>query len=266
MKDSQKSVIYEKCGQVAKVTLNRPEVLNALDLETHRQLKDIWSDFEADKNLRVAILSGNSERAFSVGQDLKELKQRILSGETPTSFGSKGHVGYPRLTERFDLSKPVIAKVNGYAFGGGFELALACDIIVASKTASFALPEAKLGLIAGAGGVFRLAKLTSAKIASGYLMTGRVMNAERAYELGIVNELCDVEKLDDAVERWVKDILRCAPLSVSSIKEVIAKVDSMSIEKAFVYPFEWEKKRIEGEDCIEGPNAFLEKRKPEWRH
>lgn len=257
-------MIYEKTGPVAQVKINRPHVLNALDLETHRQLGEIWTDFEADDSLSIAVLSGVGERAFSVGQDLKELKQRMIAGEKPTSFGSKGNAGYPRFTERFDISKPVIAKVNGYAFGGGFELALACDIIVASKQASFALPEAKLGLIAGAGGVFRLSKLTSSKVAAGYLMTGRTMSADRAYELGIVNDLCEAEELNSRVDSWIEDILDCGPLSIRSIKEVITKMDSMSIQEAFEHSFEWETKRTKSNDCIEGPTAFLEKRKPKW--
>lgn len=123
--------------------LNRPEVLNAMDLLMHEELAAVWDDFERDDDLWVAVLSGAGEKSFSVGQDLKELAGRVEEGTAGTStFGSRGKPGWPRLTERFDLAKPVVAKVQGYAMGGGFELALACDVIVASENATFALPEA----------------------------------------------------------------------------------------------------------------------------
>src|SRR3569833_1092324 len=152
-------VRYEKRGQVAYVTLDRPEVLNAMNLAMHEALAEIWDDFERDDSLRVGVLTGAGPRSFSVGQDLKELAERARAGgSTHSSFGSRGKPGWPRLTERFERSKPLLARVNGYAYGGGFELALACDLIVAARHAAFALPEPKLGLIAGAGGVFRLSR------------------------------------------------------------------------------------------------------------
>lgn len=144
---------YEKRDRVAHVTLDRPERRNAMDLRMHEELAYVWDDFEADDDLWLAVLTGAGDRAFSAGQDLRELAARIEDGTAaPSTFGSRGKPGWPRLTERFQLAKPVIARVNGHAFGGGFELALACDVIVAADTATFALPEAKLGLIAGAGG------------------------------------------------------------------------------------------------------------------
>ncbi|GAA2042945.1 hypothetical protein GCM10009839_52430 [Catenulispora yoronensis] len=160
---------YEKRGRVAYVTLNRPDCLNAMDLRMHEELALIWDDFETDDELWLAVLTGAGDRAFSAGQDLKELAERIRSGAAaPATFGSRGKPGWPRLTERFTLTKPVIARVNGHAFGGGFELALACDVIVAADHATFALPEAKLGLIAGAGGVFRLTRQAPYRIALGH--------------------------------------------------------------------------------------------------
>ena len=262
---SENRTIYQKKGRVAYITINRPQVLNALDLQVHKELCEIWNDFEQDNNLRVAVLTGAGHKAFSVGQDLKELRQRTEGGEKASSFGSRGKPGYPRLTERFNLSKPVIAKVNGYAFGGGFELALACDIIIASENACFSLPEAKLGLIAGAGGVFRLTRQIPYKIAMGYLITGRKMDAARAYELGLVNQVTHPNELDSCVEEWVKDILDCAPLSVKAIKQAAMESAEMTIEESFQADYMWENKRINGQDCIEGPTAFLEKRSPVWK-
>jgi dehydration protein DpgD len=210
------------------------------------------------------VLTGAGERAFSVGQDLKELVERIEAGVSPSTFGSRGLPGWPRLTERFSLSKPIMARVNGYAFGGGFELALACDIIIAAEQASFALPEAKLGLVPGAGGLFRLTRQIPFKIAMGHLMTGRDMSAARAYELGLVNQVVPPKQLDDCVERWVKDILYCSPLAVRALKQVGLASAQLPLEAAFATRYGAEELRRLGEDWQEGPLAFLQKRIPNW--
>lgn len=264
MSTDENIVDYRKEGQVAYITLNRPKVLNAMNLAMHETLKQIWDDFEADDNLRVAVLSGAGDRAFSVGQDLKELNQRTGQGVPPSSFGSNQGVGWPRLTERFEMTKPVIAKVSGYAYGGGFELALACDLIIADDTARFALPEAKLGLIAGAGGVFRLLRALPGKTAAGYLMTGREIAANRAYQLGLLNEVVSPENLDECVQGWVKDLIRCAPYSVSTIKQVATESQHLSIKQAFESHYSEDQKRRQSVDCIEGPKAFIENREPQW--
>ena len=261
----QTRVIYEKKDKIAYVTIDREERLNALDSRTHEELLEIWNDFNADHNLRVAVLTGKGTKSFSVGQDLKELNSRNNGVIKPSSFGSKRASGSPRLTDRFDILKPIIAKVNGYAIGGGFELALACDIIIAADHSSFSLPEARLGLVPGAGGVFRLAKQLPKKIAAGYLMTGRSMSATRALELGLVNQVVPLSELDQCVDEWTRDIIRCAPLSVSSIKEAIIKSDSLSVEEAFKVDYQVDKERIAGHDCIEGVLAFNEKRVPIWK-
>lgn len=258
-------VIYEKRGNVAYVTLNRPEVLNALDSHTHEELALIWDDFEQDDNIRVGVLTGAGDKSFSVGQDLKELAKKNLNGDPSTTFGSNRASGWPRLTERFTLSKPLIARINGYALGGGFELALACDIIVASECSVFALPEARLGLIAGAGGVFRLVRQIPFKTAMGYLITGRRMSAARGFELGLINEVVPANDLDACVDSWVQDILFCAPLSVRAIKEAALKSVDLSLEDAFNVKYEHEMRRIQSFDSKEGPLAFLEKREPRWR-
>jgi dehydration protein DpgD len=257
-------VRYEKRGHVAYVTLDRPAVLNAMDLRMHEELAEIWDDFEKDDHLWAAVLTGSGTRAFSVGQDLKELVQRVDDGEPASSFGSQGKPGWPRLTERFALSKPIVARVNGYALGGGFELALACDIIVAADHAQFALPEAGLGLIAGAGGVFRLARQLPFKTAMGYLLTGRRFTASRAFELGLVNEVVPAEDLDASVDGWVRDILKCAPLAVRAVKEAATKSVTLPLDEAFSASYEWEERRRHSTDALEGPRAFVEKRSPEW--
>ena len=258
-------VQYVKKGHVAYVTLNRPEVMNAMDERMHEDLATVWDEVGADDDVWAAVLAGAGHRAFSVGQDLTELAGRITQGAAATAtFGSRGKPGWPRLTERFDLAKPVVAKVRGYALGGGFELALACDIIVADEDATFALPEARLGLIAGAGGVFRLTRQLPWKVAMGHLLTGRSLSARRAFELGLVNEIVAADDLDACVEEWVTDILRCAPLSVRAIKEAASRSAAMPLEAAFATRYVWEERRMHSRDATEGPIAFAEKREPRW--
>jgi crotonobetainyl-CoA hydratase/dehydration protein DpgD len=258
-------VVYEKRGHVAYVTLSRPEVLNAMNSTMHAELARVWDDLEADDDIRVGVVTGAGTRAFSVGQDLKEAAAQQRAGSSALStFGSRGKAGYPRLTERFRMVKPLIACVRGLAIGGGFELALACDIIVASEDAEFALPEARLGLIPGAGGIFRLTRQVPSRTAMGYLLTGRRMNASRAYDLGLINEVVPDDGLDAAVDAWVQDILRCAPLSVKAIKEAATSSAGLTLEQAFAGEYRWERTRMLSSDAKEGVLAFAERRPPQW--
>jgi crotonobetainyl-CoA hydratase/dehydration protein DpgD len=257
-------VRYVKEDHVARVTLDRPDVLNAMDLRTHEELAVIWDDVEADDDVRVAVLTGAGDRAFSVGQDLKERARLDADGVTPTTFGSRGRPGWPRLTDRFTLSKPVIARVHGYALGGGFELALACDLIVASDQAVFGLPEATIGLVPGAGGAFRLMRQLPQKAAMGYLLTGRRMDAATALGFGLVNQVVAADRLDECVAEWTGDIVRCAPLAVRAIKEAALRSVDMPLEQAFTAQYTWEERRRTSQDAIEGVRAFTERRDPVW--
>ncbi|MEU0833187.1 enoyl-CoA-hydratase DpgD [Streptomyces sp. NPDC005969] len=257
-------VRYEKKGHVAHVTLDRPHVLNAMDTRMHEELAVIWDDVEADDDVRVAVLTGAGDRSFSVGQDLKERARLNAEGAPPTTFGSRGRPGWPRLTERFTLSKPVVARVNGYALGGGFELVLACDIVIAAAHAVFALPEAQLGLVPGAGGAFRLARQLPLKAAMGHLLTGRRMIAAMAQHFGLVNEVVMADQLDRCVEEWTNDLVRSAPLAVRAIKEATLASLDMPLEEAFTARYTWEEKRRDSDDAVEGPRAFAEKRDPVW--
>ncbi|MCE7003173.1 enoyl-CoA hydratase-related protein [Kibdelosporangium philippinense] len=257
-------VQYSKRDHVAYVTMNRPEVLNAMDRQMHTELAEIWDDVEADDDVRAVVLTGAGTRAFSVGQDLKERAQRNSSGEPESTFGSRGQAGHPRLTDRFTLSKPVVARVHGYALGGGFELALACDIVIASSEAVFALPEVQLGLIAGAGGVFRLPRQLPQKVAMGYLLTGRRMDAATALQYGLVNEVVPVDSLDQCVAEWTDSLVRAAPLSVRAIKEAVLRSLDLPLEEAFTTSYVWEERRRRSSDAVEGVRAFTEKRNPVW--
>jgi dehydration protein DpgD len=257
-------VQYERRGHVVTVTLNRPAVHNALDLRTHAALAEAWDAFEADGEAWVAVLAAAGDRSFCAGQDLKELAARIEQGVPPSTFGSYGAPGWPRLTERFELTKPIVARVSGAAYGGGFELVLACDIAVAVDTAVFALPEVKLGLVAGAGGVFRLARQLPVKTALGHLLTGRPITAVRAYELGLVNDVVPAGQLDACVDGWVQDLLSCSPLAVAATKEAAYRSLDGPLDRAFRTRYRAEERRLAGADALEGPRAFVEHRPPRW--
>ncbi|MFG1842811.1 enoyl-CoA-hydratase DpgD [Micromonospora sp. NPDC049175] len=257
-------VRYERHGAVARVTIDRPAVLNAMDRATHAELALIWDEVERDDAVRLVVLTGAGDRSFSVGQDLKELATRNASGTAPSTFGSRGQPGWPRLTERFRFSKPLIARVNGYALGGGFELALACDIVVAAEHAEFGLPEARLGLVPGAGGVFRLARQAPFRVALGHLLTGRRMSAADALRHGLVNDVVPAADLDSCVDGWARDVLACSPLALRAIKEAATASVTMPLEQAFATRFEWEERRLAGDEWREGPRAFAEKRPPHW--
>lgn len=256
---------YEKKGHVAYVTITRPEVMNALHAHASRELGAVWDEFANDDDAWVGVLTGEGNKAFSAGNDLKYTAEmsRLTKEQRPDLSMPAG--GFGGLTSRFDLFKPIIARVNGFALGGGFEMALACDIIVAADHAEVGLPEPRRGLIAGALGVHRLPRQAPLKAAMGYMLTGRHIPAQRAYELGLVNEVVPLEQLDAAVDAWVNDILRCAPLSVRATKEAAMIGLNTSLPEAERGRYEWETRRRASADSVEGPRAFAEKRTPNWQ-
>ena len=248
----------ERDGHLLRVTIERPEVMNALHPPANAELADVFDDFAADPELWVAILTGAGERAFSAGNDLKFQASGQRVEFHPTGFGG--------LTSRFDLSKPVIAAVNGIAMGGGFEIVLACDIAVASEKAVFALPEPRVGLAALAGGVHRLPRQIGLKPAMGMILTGRRVDAREALSLGIVNEVVSPDQLGAAATRWAEQILECAPLSVRGSKQAAMQgLDEPSLEAAMRGRYEILGDMVRSEDFVEGPRAFAEKRKPAWK-
>ncbi|MBH77001.1 MAG: enoyl-CoA hydratase [Dehalococcoidia bacterium] len=238
--------------------------MNSLHVYANLELHEVWEDFANDDDLWIAVFTGEGSRAFSAGNDLKFSAEvaRLPASERPTARWPG--TGFGGLTSRYNLHKPLVARVNGYALGGGFEMALACDIIVAADHARFGLTEPKVGLIAGANGVHRLPRQGPLKAVMGHMLTGRHMTAQRAYELGIVNEVVPADELDEAVDRWVTDILSCAPLSVRSTKETAMRGLEMALPDAAQTVFTWEMRRRQSPDAIEGPRAFAEKREPNW--
>ena len=255
---------YEKKGHVAYLTITRPQVMNSLHPAASRELAGAWDDFAADDDAWVAVFTGEGDRAFSAGNDLKNTAEMSRLPREQRPDQSMPPSGFGGITNRFDLFKPIIARVNGFALGGGLEMALACDLIVAADHAELGLPEPRRGLIAGALGVHRLPRAMPLKAAMGHLLTGRHMTAQRGYELGLVNEVVPLAQLDAAVDAWVADIVRCAPLSVRATKEASMKGLEMTLQEASAARYEWEMRRRASEDSVEGPRAFAEKRTPNW--
>jgi crotonobetainyl-CoA hydratase len=233
--------------------------MNALNGAAHAELRAIWEDFRDDDDLWVAIFSGAGDRAFSTGNDLKESANRSPEARAQTRPPFAG------LTSDFECWKPIIAAVHGYCIAGGFEAALACDLIVAADTTVFSLPEVKVGLVAGAGGLHRLARTAPLKTVMGMVLTGNRMSAHRAMELGIVNEVVPVDELMAAAERWAADIIACAPVAVRLTKEAVMKGLPLTADDAIARDTSDVKPRLRAsEDYLEGPRAFAEKRPPVW--
>jgi enoyl-CoA hydratase/carnithine racemase len=258
---SYEFVTYEKRDRIAIITLNRPQVMNALHLEAHLELKEIWEDFRDDPEVWVAILTGAGERAFSAGNDLKVTAERTAAGG---DVQGRARPIFGRITRDFDCPKPMIAAVNGVAVGGGLEMALACDIVIAADHARFGLPEPRVGLIAGAGGIHRLARQVPFKLAMGLLLTGRMIDADEAYRIGLVNEVVPLAELEPTAERWAAEILECSPNSLRLTKEAVFDGLQSSVDEALERDNDRRERLFASADYVEGPKAFAEKRKPRW--
>jgi enoyl-CoA hydratase/carnithine racemase len=252
---------YEKRDHVAVVTIRRPEVMNALHPPANEELSTIWNDFDADPDLWVAILTGAGDRAFSAGNDLKYTAAHADQNARPRP-PLKG--GFGGITSRFDLFKPIIAAVNGWAMGGGCEMALACDIVIAAEHARFGLPEPRVGLIAGAGGVQRLPRKIPLTIAMGMILTGKAIDAAEAHRWGLVNDVVPAAELMPAAERWAAEIMQCAPLAVRGSKEAAMTGLDLPLEAALRRSYDNVQAHMASQDRVEGPRAFAEKRAPAW--
>ncbi|TBL88393.1 crotonobetainyl-CoA hydratase [Hafnia alvei] len=249
-------------GYILEITLDRPKA-NAIDAKTSFAMGEAFIAFRDDPELRVAIITGAGERFFSAGWDLKA----AADGEAPDAdFGPGGFAG---LTELFNLDKPVIAAVNGYAFGGGFELALAADMIICSHNASFSVPEAKLGIVPDSGGMLRLPKILPPAIAMEMMMTGRSMDAEEALRWGVVNAVVESEQLMPHARELAAQIAANAPLAVAAIKEIYRETSELAVEEGYRHARSGKLKHypsvLHSEDALEGPTAFAEKREPVWK-
>jgi len=257
-------VRFEVAGHVATVTIARPDVMNAIDLATEAELQRIWSTLEQDRSVRVIVLTGDGERAFCTGADMKTPSPTPpLKGVDYWAAARPG--GFGGIALRDTLNVPVIARVNGYALGGGFEMVLGCDIVVACEEASFGLPEPLVGRMPLDGGMTLLQRQIPHRIAMGMLLTGQRIGAQRALEIGLVNEVVPRAGLDAAVARWVEQILACAPLSVQAIKQVVRAIASMPVVQAQALRLSALVAALQSEDADEGVRAFQQKRKPQWQ-
>ena len=245
-------------GHVVIVTLSRPEVMNALHKAADDELDVIWDEFAVDPDQWVAIVTGSGDRAFCAGNDLKF--QASVGG--PRQYPKSGFGG---LTARFDLDKPVIAAVNGVCMGGGCELALACDIVIAAENARFALPEPRVGMAALAGGLHRLPRTIGLKRAMGMLLTGRHVGAREAFDLGFVTALAPEGQALDTAKAWALQLLECSPMSLRATKQVAMRgLAFADLQDACRAEYDAVTKLRNSKDYIEGAKAFFEKRKPVW--
>ncbi|WP_345944687.1 enoyl-CoA hydratase-related protein [Variovorax sp. dw_954] len=254
------SVRYEVANNVATVTIDRPDVLNAVDLPTEAELIRIWEDIEKRNDIRVVVLTGTGERSFCAGADLKNTSN--LKGVEYWAASRPG--GFGGIALRETLNVPVIAKVNGFALGGGFEMVLGCDLVVACEEASFGLPEPLVGRLPLDGGMLLLQRQIPYRQAMGMMLTGQRIKAARALEMGLINEVVPRSELDAAVDRWVQQLLACAPLSLRAIKQVVRQTGQMSPSQAHGMRLPELVAALRSEDSNEGVLAFQQKRKPQW--
>ena len=247
----------EKGDGVVTVTIDRPEVMNAVHPPANFELEQIFQEFESSDSTRVAILTGAGDKAFSAGNDLK-----YMAEGNPVTMPEYGFAG---LTANFSRTKPVIAAVNGFALGGGFEIALACDLIIAADSACFGLPEPKVGLAALAGGLQRLPRQIGLKQALGVILTGRNVTAEEGLRMGFVNEIVPRTEVMAAARRWAALMLECSPASIKTSIDVVRRsLDDADLEHAIRTPYDSVKALRSSDDFVEGPRAFAAKRKPNW--
>jgi crotonobetainyl-CoA hydratase len=254
-------ILFEVKDHVARVTIDRPDVLNAIDVASECELQKIWSEIENNRDVRVVVLTGTGERAFSTGADMKGGSG--ASGLEYWALSRPGGFGGIALRETLDV--PVIARVNGHAVGGGFEMVLGCDIIIAADSATFGLPEARVGRMPLDGGMTLLQRQVPFHLAMGMLLTGKRISAAEAFRIGLVNEVVPRAELDAAVARWVDDVLACAPLSVRAIKQVVRRTAQLSAAEARDQLLPALAEALRSEDSQEGVRAFIEKRKPVWQ-
>ena len=251
---------FEKKGQIAYVTINRPEKLNALNMAVMTELREAFTQIEDDPEVRVAILTGAGEKAFVAGADISELNKH-----NPVEAKAYTHKGQAVLDLIENLGKPVIACINGYALGGGCELAMACSFRLASENAKLGQPEVKLGIIPGYGGTQRLPRLVGKGIALQILLSGEQISAQEAHRIGLVNEIVPQADLVPRAEAIAKKIIANAPLAVQYTLEAVNKGMEMPLAEALFLEATLFSVACATEDKKEGTSAFLEKRVADFK-
>lgn len=254
------NVLYEKKGPIAWVTINRPRVLNSLNKQTIVELKEAFEDARDDSTLGGVILTGAGDKAFAAGADITELASKTaVEAEEDTRFGQ----GVTSLIE--NLGKPVAAAINGFALGGGCELAMACTFRIASESAKFGQPEVKLGLMPGYGGTQRLPRLVGKGRAMQIVLSGEILGAQEAYRIGLVNEVVPSEKVIARTEEILIRIIANAPLGVKFALEAVNRGAETSLAEGLVLEASLFALCVGTEDKTEGTSAFLAKRAPQFR-
>ena len=255
-----KYIIYEKSEAIATITLNRPEALNAFSKEVADEVLQAIEDIKNDENIRVVILTGAGEKAFSTGADIKAMKgMNTLKARELSLMGEK-------LCNAFEnLEKPVIAAINGYALGGGLEVAMACDIRIASENARMGQTEINIGLIPGWGGTQRLTRLIGRTKAKELVFTGKMIDAKTAEQLGILNMVVPADKLKETVRQFALELAQKAPVALKVAKALINKGAEISLDAAIALEREGFGVVASTEDLQEGVSAFTEKRKPTFK-
>lgn len=257
------NILVEGKGKILQITLNRPDALNAINAKTWVEMGQILADFNESNHYIVAIITGAGDRAFCAGADLKA----IARGESIIPTGPEKDWGFAGIVQHY-TNKPIIAAVNGFALGGGTEIALACDIVIASEKATFGLPEVKRGIIAGAGGLLRLPRQIPLKIAMEHILTGEAITVNTAEKWGLINYVVPHEELLEKAIEIAEKISNNAPIALKASKDIVYKgldtpltnsMEAWEINESYVQVV------MKSEDSIEGPTAFANKREPIWK-
>jgi enoyl-CoA hydratase/carnithine racemase len=250
------ALLYEKKGKIAYITINRPEARNAINPETYGELSQALIDFRDDTDTWVAIITGAGEKAFCAGADLKEMLPVL------ESLRNEWWRLPPTNMRGLELWKPVIAAINGFALGGGLELALSCDFRIAAEHATFGFPEVTLGLIPGWGGTQRIARVVPKAKAAELLLMGERIDAQEAYRIGLVNKVVPPSEILSTAEEWAQKLCEIPPLAVRAANEAMCKGLDMSLEEGLGLETKLEDFLFTTEDSKEGRAAWAEKRKP----
>ncbi len=254
------NILFQDTNGIAKVIINRPEKLNALNKETLNELNSLFDYLENAESIYTVIVSGIGDKAFVAGADIIELAQ--LNSATGVEFSKFGQAVFNKIE---NLNKPVIAAVNGFALGGGCELALACHIRIASENAKFGQPEVNLGIIPGYGGTQRLARLIGKGLAMEYILTGDMIDAQEAYRIGLINKVCEQNKLISEAEKIAEKITSKGKRAIAASIKAINAADNFPFDRGFDLESSEFGKLCDTEDFKEGTSAFLEKRKPNFK-